>query len=88
MKPKLPTMAARMGISYSLVDCLNSGWIISQFGCSVICQISNICVAILRDTETRNKTTMKRREETKREKELIRDLSKHSAMIAMVLCES
>lgn len=38
MKPKLPTIAANIGMSYSLVDCLNSGWIVSQFGCIVICE--------------------------------------------------
>lgn len=43
MKPKLPTIAASIGMSYSLVDCLNSGCIISQFGCSVICQFQ-LCV--------------------------------------------
>lgn len=38
MNPKLPTIAANIGMSYSLVDCLKSGWMISQFGWSVICQ--------------------------------------------------
>lgn len=38
MNAKLPTIAARIGMSYSLVDCLNNGWIVSQFGCIVICE--------------------------------------------------
>lgn len=37
MRAMMPTIAARIGMSYSLVDCLNNGWIDSQFGCIVIC---------------------------------------------------
>lgn len=82
MKPKLPTIAAKMGMSYSLVDCLNSGWIISQFGCSVICQNHMYSRFAwhgnnsVEHEERGGRGVGRKKQEKRARKELIRDLSR------------